>query len=159
MKKSMFIPLVRNRISKTIWISFLIFSFGCNSEEREQDQTTVYDLVESKEKVENSNIATMDFSENKLYDFGTLNAGEKVSHTFKFVNKGNIPLIIQSVAPSCGCTIADYSKRPIPPNSEGFIKATFRSTVNDRGKQNKVITINSNSNDSPILISLIGTVK
>lgn len=78
------------------------------------------------------------------YDFGTINEGDVVEHTFKFKNTGEAPLIIQSAKPSCGCTVPDWTKEPIPVGGEGFIHAKFDS----EGKsniQNKTITVTANT--------------
>jgi len=78
------------------------------------------------------------------HDFGTIKDGDVVEHTYKIKNTGEAPLIIQSASPSCGCTVPDYSKEPIPAGGEGFVKAKFDS----KGKtnaQNKTITVTANT--------------
>jgi hypothetical protein len=78
------------------------------------------------------------------HDFGTISEGQKVSYTYKFKNTGEAPLIIQSAQPSCGCTVPEWSKDPIQPGAEGFVKAEFDS----KGKpnaQNKTITVTANT--------------
>ncbi|MFN0030595.1 MAG: DUF1573 domain-containing protein [Flavobacteriales bacterium] len=60
--------------------------------------------------------------------FGTIAIGEKVTHTYRFENIGNEPLIIQQVKPSCGCTTSkDWSKEPILPGEHGQITVEFNS--------------------------------
>jgi Protein of unknown function (DUF1573) len=88
-------------------------------------------------------LPTIDYAETD-FDFGTINEGDIVEHTFKIKNTGEAPLIIQSAKPSCGCTVPDWTKEPIPVGGEGFIKAKFDSN----GKtniQNKTITVTSNT--------------
>lgn len=78
------------------------------------------------------------------HDFGTINEGQKVTYTYKFKNTGEAPLIIQNAQPSCGCTVPEWSKDPIPVGGEGFVKAEFDSN----GKpniQNKTITVTANT--------------
>ena len=78
------------------------------------------------------------------HDFGTINEGDVVEHTFELTNTGQAPLIIQNAQPSCGCTVPNWSKDPIPPGGKGFVKAKFDSN----GKpnvQNKSITITANT--------------
>ncbi len=78
------------------------------------------------------------------HDFGTINEGQKVTYTYKFKNTGEAPLIIQSAQPSCGCTVPEWSRDPIPVGGEGFVKAEFDSS----GKpniQNKTITVTANT--------------
>ena len=78
------------------------------------------------------------------HDFGTIKEGEKVEYTYQFTNTGEDPLIIQNAQPSCGCTVPNWSKEPIPVGGTGFVKAEFDSN----GKpniQNKTITVTANT--------------
>lgn len=78
------------------------------------------------------------------HDFGTINEGEVVEYVYKFKNTGEAPLIIQNAAPSCGCTVPEWSKEPIPVGGEGKIVAKFDS----KGKpniQNKTVTVTANT--------------
>lgn len=78
------------------------------------------------------------------HDFGTINEGDVVEHTFSFTNTGNAPLIIQGVQASCGCTAPDWSKDPIPVGGKGFVKAKFDS----QGKpnvNNRTVTVTANT--------------
>jgi hypothetical protein len=78
------------------------------------------------------------------YDFGTVNEGEVVEHTYAFKNTGEAPLIIQSAQPSCGCTVPDWTKEPIPVGGSGFVKAKF-DTNGKPNAQNKTITVTANT--------------
>ena len=78
------------------------------------------------------------------HDFGTVTEGQKVSHTYSVKNVGEAPLIIQNAQPSCGCTVPDWTKAPIPPGKTGFVKAEF-DTHGKTGIQNKTITVTSNA--------------
>jgi len=80
----------------------------------------------------------------KNYDFGVLIEGEKVSHVFKFKNTGNADLVITKVSTTCGCTVADYPKDPIPPGGEGKIEVVFNS-MGKRGYQHKTIRVLANT--------------
>jgi hypothetical protein len=78
------------------------------------------------------------------HDFGTITEGESVEHTYLVKNTGTAPLIIQKAEPSCGCTVPDWSKQPIPPGGNGFVKAKFDSSGKP-GIQNKSITVTANT--------------
>lgn len=82
--------------------------------------------------------------ETTSHDFGTINEGQKVVHTYKFKNTGEAPLIIQSAQPSCGCTVPDWTKEPIPVGGTGFVKAEFDSNGKP-GVNNKSITVTANT--------------
>jgi hypothetical protein len=60
-------------------------------------------------------------------DFGTIPEGQKLEVSYRFLNSGDKPLIIERVQPSCGCTIAEQPNEPILPGKEGTIKASFNS--------------------------------
>lgn len=78
------------------------------------------------------------------HDFGTINEGDVVEHTFEFTNNGEAPLIIQDAKGSCGCTVPTWSKEPIPVGGKGIITAKF----NSKGKpniQNKTVTVTANT--------------
>ncbi len=90
-------------------------------------------------------------------DFGDITQGEKVEHVFKFENKGSSPLIISNVAASCGCTVPNWPKDPIPPGEKGEIKVTFNS-AGKMGKQNSVVRIYSNASEPIEKVSMISNV-
>jgi hypothetical protein len=78
------------------------------------------------------------------HDFGTINEGQVVEYTYSFKNTGQAPLIIQNAQGSCGCTVPDWSKDPIPVGGTGFVKAKFDS--NGRTNiQNKSVTVTANT--------------
>jgi len=79
-----------------------------------------------------------------LHDFGDIKAGEKVSYSFRFVNRGRRDLIIQNASGSCGCTVPDFPKEPIPPGREGFIRVLFNSEGKN-GIQEKQVTVLANT--------------
>ena len=61
------------------------------------------------------------------YQFGQIEQGAKVVHTFSFRNNGDETLTVTRVKSSCGCTAALVANREIPPGEEGEVKATFDS--------------------------------
>ncbi|MEQ8520093.1 MAG: DUF1573 domain-containing protein [Cytophagales bacterium] len=100
--------------------------------------------MEAEPKAEKG-VPVLAFAE-EAYDFGDINQGDKVTHVFKFKNEGSVPLLISNVQTTCGCTVPEWPKTPIPPGAESEIKATFNSS-GKMGQQNKVITIHSNASE------------
>jgi hypothetical protein len=82
--------------------------------------------------------------ETTAHNFGDVNQNEKVEQIFTFTNTGTTPLILQNVLTTCGCTVPEWPKEPVAPGAEGELKVIFDSTAKI-GRQNKVITIRSNS--------------
>jgi len=80
-------------------------------------------------------------------NLGKINEGQKLAVSFRFRNSGTNPLVIESVQPSCGCTVADFPKEPIAPNKEGEIAATFDSEGRE-GLQHKELTVRANTGGS-----------
>ncbi|WP_051203565.1 DUF1573 domain-containing protein [Hugenholtzia roseola] len=101
--------------------------------------------------------ALLSFSENN-YNFGEIKQGEQVTYTFKYLNKGTLPLVVTNVQTTCGCTVPKWTKEPIAPNEEGEITVKFDSK-GKLGIQRKVITIISNAENSKEQLVLMGTVK
>lgn len=90
------------------------------------------------------------------FDFGKIKLNVPVTHEFTFVNKGTAPLVISSVQASCGCTVAEYSKEPIPVGQSGFVKATYNAAK--AGVFNKTVTINANTAETTMQLSIKGEV-
>lgn len=84
----------------------------------------------------------------KIFDFGQINQGDIVEHTFVFENTGNAPLIISNAKGSCGCTVPKYARETaIAPGESSEMVVRF----NSRGKsgvQSKTVTIYSNAQNS-----------
>lgn len=108
-------------------------------------------------KVLETDSTTISFTET-LFDFGEIMQGEQIKHTFIFKNSGDKPLLIKEVHSSCGCTVANYTDKPVNPQSEGFIKVTFNS-AGKQGSQYKTITIISNTKPEKNVLVISGNVK
>jgi hypothetical protein len=91
------------------------------------------------------------------FDFGKIKQGVPATHEFKFTNTGSVPLIITNVAPSCGCTTPDWSRDPIMPGGQGFIKATFNAA--SPGTFNKSVTVTANVEGGHIQLLIKGEVQ
>src|SRR5699024_12230605 len=79
------------------------------------------------------------------------------SDLFKFSNKGDAPIIISEVKPTCGCSIADYTKKPVKPGESGVIKVVFNAEA--RGPFTKSFIIKSNTKTPVKNLTIKGTVE
>ncbi len=95
--------------------------------------------------------------EEEEFDFGTINEGDVVDHTFKFTNTGEAPLVIQSASASCGCTVPSYPKEPIAVGESGEIKVQFNSK-NKSGQQSPNVTITANTDPNISRLRIKGVV-
>lgn len=96
--------------------------------------------------------------DNEKFNFGVVDEGEIVKHTYKFKNTGKEPLIIQNAKGSCGCTVPKWSSEPIPPGGDGEIKVEF-NTKGKPGNQTKRVTVTANTNPTETYLEISGEVK
>ena len=93
-----------------------------------------------------------------IHDFGTFNEEKgNVTCTFSFTNTGSIPLVINRVTASCGCTAPAWSREPIIPGGRGFVKATY-NPKNRPGKFSKSLTVFSNATKKTVVLTIKGEV-
>lgn len=93
-----------------------------------------------------------------MLDFGTVTKGKMVEIKFICTNTGTKDLVLANVKPSCGCTLADYTKQPIAPGKTGFITTKFDSNKSHGGQVRKTISYEVNSDYKPRL-AFAGTVN
>ena len=70
------------------------------------------------------------------FDFGTIDQGTAVEHTFKFTNTGNAPLVITNATSSCGCTVPTWTKEPIAPGETGEMLVKFNGSGQNQVTKN-----------------------
>ena len=139
----------------TYLFSVLAILTACNSVSDKQATTQdSVDLMVTQDEPAVSK-GVIEFVESE-YDFGTIEDGTVVEHTFKFKNTGVEPVILTQVTASCGCTTPDYTQTPVAPGKQGLINVSFNST-GQLGAQQKIITVLSNT-EKPQTVSIKGTV-
>ena len=135
-------------MKKYIWIILMSASLiACNSKNNNKLEKDAAILAQ---------IALHDTTQveliDSLYNFGSINEGEKVNYNFRFKNIGKKPLVIINAAASCGCTIPEKPEKPILPGDTGIIKVSFNS-AGKKGFTSKFITVEANTNPAfPILM-------
>lgn len=100
-------------------------------------------------------LTTMMIKETK-HDFGKLKMGETGSHTFLLTNTGSNDLVLERVKPSCGCTLADYTKESIAPGSQGYVKVDF--PAKKPGVFRKTVSVTSNTEPKVLVLNISGEV-
>lgn len=96
--------------------------------------------------------------QSKVFNFGTIQQGEKKSYNFEFTNTGKSDLIIRKVKSTCGCTVANPSKDVIKPGESSELKVVFNS-AGKLNKQNKSITVITNDpSQQQATLRVTGTV-
>lgn len=95
--------------------------------------------------------------EEKAFDFGDVQQGNQVSHSFKFQNTGTEPLMILQVQTTCGCTAPEWPKKPIPPGQTAEIVVNFNSSKKV-GRQNKIITVYTNGKKTEEKLKIVANI-
>lgn len=106
--------------------------------------------------VNNSNAPTVDEPKDiewkkTSHDFGEIVQGTKAKYTFTFLNKGAVPIVINNAAASCGCTVPNFSKEPVPPGAMGSVTVIFDSSGKN-GNFSKNVTVTTNLGQSILFI-------
>ena len=127
---------------------------------RNDDQRLSTDIVQkpnsANEQIEDVK-APIILIEKDFFDFGELNQNESISTDFLIKNIGNAPLLVRSVKGSCGCTVAEWPKELIEVGESAKIKVTFNSGTKS-GRQNKTVTLVTNSIPSTKVLIIKGTI-
>ncbi len=157
------------RLILPIFFLALITAFGCQSEKEPKSDKRIEEIngvpnaaemirnpISAKGIQDTTNLPKMKFGKTE-FDFGIVNEGDKVSHTFEFKNTGTIPLLISDVRSTCGCTVPKWPKETILPGEENKISVVF-DTAGKKEKQHKPITITANTYPSKTVLSLDGFV-
>jgi uncharacterized cupredoxin-like copper-binding protein len=77
------------------------------------------------------------------HDFGNINQGDVVTHTFVISNNGGDLLKILDDKASCGCTAANPDKKELKPGESTNIVVSFNSKGR-KGPQTKTVTVTTN---------------
>ena len=117
---------------------FLIHLYSCNNTLSDKPTEEIL-----RDTVLFQNPTSILFQDTVL-DLGEVKEGAKVDFNFIFTNSGKFPLLLHSVKPSCGCTVADYPKYPVAEGKTDTIKGSFNSEGR-LGSHEKHIEVVSNS--------------
>ena len=94
-----------------------------------------------------------------VHNFGTFKESVVQKCVFEFTNTGDKPLTISQAHASCGCTVPQFSKAPMPPGGKGKIYVTYNGKGRAGGQFRKVITVVSSASNSLARIYVEGTIE
>lgn len=94
--------------------------------------------------------------EKETHDFGSIPQNKPASYDFKFSNTGDAPIILTEVKPSCGCSVAEYTRTPIKPGESGTITVTYNAAA--KGPFTKQFTVKSNTKTPIKTLTVKGSV-
>ena len=94
------------------------------------------------------------------FDFGTIQAGQPVTHAFIVTNSGNAVLRIENTIPSCSCTLASVGQRELKPGESTTLQAVYTPEKNFVGAMRRSILVISNDpRHQRLTLRLAGEVK
>ena len=142
-----------------ISFSFLALS-GCKNKTGDDNDTISSNLVTNPITAsgsgEKNRLPVMEFEETS-HDFGIVVQGEKVAYTFTFTNTGGSDLVISNTSSTCGCTVSNFSRKPIKPGEKGKIEVVFNS-AGRTGANTKSISVLTNAQPNTILLEISAEV-
>lgn len=100
-------------------------------------------MANTGEVVDNTPKTMISFAKSE-HDFGNVKQDSENKYVFTFTNTGNEPLLIESASGSCGCTVPNYPKQPIPPGGKGEIEVEYKPGKQENA-QTKTVTIIANT--------------
>ena len=83
------------------------------------------------------------------HNFGKLPQGRPANYTFEIVNTGDVPLRLDNVQASCGCTTPVWSREPIAAGATAQIQVGYNAY--SQGPFTKTVTIVYNTNRTKML--------
>ncbi len=89
-------------------------------------------------------------------DVGEIPQGTPKAIVYEFKNTGKTAVVITNVQGSCGCTATDYTKEPILPGKTAKVTATYNAA--NKGAFTKTVTVTTNAETTPKILTLKGTV-
>ncbi|WP_298221835.1 DUF1573 domain-containing protein [Flavobacterium sp.] len=132
---------------KTIKISILASILGLMS----------FTVLPTTSKIHHIATATSPIAwKSESIDLGEIPQNKPKEVDFEFKNTGKTAVIITNVKASCGCTATDYTKTPIQPGETATVKATYNAAA--KGAFSKTVTVTTNAEDAPKVLSFKGTV-
>jgi hypothetical protein len=84
-----------------------------------------------------------------LHNFGKIPQGRPATYTFEIVNTGSVPLRLDNVQASCGCTTPVWSRDAIEPGATGKILVGYNAY--SEGSFTKTVTIIYNTSRTKTL--------
>ena len=84
------------------------------------------------------------------YDFGQVEEGIKIKHTFKIANIGKAPLVINNAHATCGCTVPKLEKKELKPGESCHLQVIIDTAMKQKAIT-KAVFVNSNDPIHPVV--------
>jgi hypothetical protein len=151
---------------------FAVLLTACSSKEPEKVKAQSIVATEENRKEMQKELKSVDVEEEERrksfsriaferleHDYGNITADADYSTSFAFENTGDKPLLIYEVKTSCGCTVPNWNKKPIPPGGRDQIKVTFHPKEHQLGLDHKSVTVISNTDPGFTVLTIKANVS
>jgi len=101
-------------------------------------------------------LTVISFDKNKV-DLGNFSWNKERETEFVISNVGKLPLVINDVITSCGCTTVDYTKKTVIPGDNIILKIKYKAEQPEHF--NKTITVYCNAESAPFKLNISGNAK
>lgn len=127
------------------YLFLLIFltslQYACNGSKNDKDSLNTTVQIDEKE-----------------FNFGTITESDSIEHVFIVKNTGEVPLKIISADASCGCTVPQFTKESIQPDSLARITVFFKPNKDAYGATEKSIVLKANTDSVFHVLYIKGNV-
>lgn len=120
----------------------LLVAFGCSKSTHKSSLSSTGAVIEF---------------ESFEHDFGSIPYKGDGTYAFVFKSKGEEPLVLKNVKPSCGCTIPEWPRDPVKKGEKGTIKVSYNTRIT--GSFSKSVSVYSNASEAPIVLVIKGKVE
>jgi hypothetical protein len=114
-------------------------------------------FAQEKISLQTTDVAKMELKKTS-HDFGNIKEGTQATVEFHFTNTGKVPLVLNSVRASCGCTTPKWTREPVAPGETGTITAIYNSKGRP-GNFTKTITVKHNGEGGTSYLTIRGFVE
>ena len=118
-----------------------------------------FDIISGKtvaSSVDKVALTVVSLSKDKV-DLGDFSWNKEREAEFVVSNVGKLPLVINDVITSCGCTKVDYTKKPVLPGENVILKIKYKAEQPEHF--NKTITVYCNAENAPFKLNISGNAK
>lgn len=105
--------------------------------------------------INKSKLGTASF-DTRIIEMGKIRSGKKYNVTFTVKNNMKIPLLINDISTSCGCTVAEWDKSPIRSGINTKIQVIYNAEY--PGKFTKEVIVKTNSSNEYTKLLIMGQV-
>ncbi|MBL7951687.1 MAG: DUF1573 domain-containing protein [Flavobacteriales bacterium] len=97
------------------------------------------------------------FIDPMVHDYGAITYGSAGRCSFRFINTGDAPLVIEAFQSSCGCLVPYFDREPVLPGDTASVGLKY--DTHRAGRINKSATLRSNALNTPVVtLRIVGTV-